>query len=175
MFSLEWQRYKLFPYERELSLRELQSLFPNRPIDVTADRVTVDAPFSAKVHRLTYFARAVTSSRTYDLPQARMEQNGGRLAGKLRQATRYSVHGLHEYKGKFNPQIARALLNCMDLRGGDSVLDPFCGSGTTLVEAAHLGLSAIGFDINPLAVYVANAKLLACSTSATLRDRDGQC
>ena len=46
---------------------------------------------------------------------------------------------------------------------GDLILDPFCGSGTTLVECTHMGIPAIGLDINPLAVYITNAKLGALS------------
>jgi site-specific DNA-methyltransferase (cytosine-N4-specific) len=50
------------------------------------------------------------------------------------------------------------------------VLDPFCGSGTTLVECCHLQLRGFGTDINPLAVFVANAKLQVLATPAdTLR------
>ncbi len=44
---------------------------------------------------------------------------------------------------------------------GDVVLDPFCGSGTTLVAAAHLGRRWIGIDINPQAVEIARARLAA--------------
>ena len=85
-------------------------------------------------------------------------------AGKTRQATRYSVHGLHEYKGKFNPQVAKALLNIFGVRSGGRVLDPFCGSGTTLVECTHADVLGLGIDINPFAVFLANAKLRALTT-----------
>jgi hypothetical protein len=53
-----------------------------------------------------------------------------------------------------HPATARHLL---DLAGG-AVLDPFCGSGTTLVEARHAGRPALGGDLNPLAVALARAK-----------------
>ena len=86
--------------------------------------------------------------------------------GKSRQATRYSVHGLHEYKGKFNPQVVRAMLNIFNIGPGQKVLDPFCGSGTTLVECSHIGATGYGVDLNPLAVFIANAKLQALSTPA---------
>src|SRR5262249_33371450 len=84
--------------------------------------------------------------------------------GKNRQATRYSVHGLHEYKGKFNPQVVPAILNMFGVRPSQRVFDPFCGSGTTLVECAHRGALGRGTDVNPFAVYLANAKLQALST-----------
>jgi hypothetical protein len=57
------------------------------------------------------------------------------------------VHGLHPYLGKFPPQLAEALIRRHCPAGG-LVLDPFCGSGTTLVEAVGLGRDAAGCDIS---------------------------
>ncbi|WP_343034291.1 MULTISPECIES: TRM11 family SAM-dependent methyltransferase [Chelativorans] len=112
--------------------------------------------------RLTYFSQAINGHGAVETTQARLE-DAARL-GKNRQATRYSVHGLHEYKGKFNPQVVRALLNIFEVSPGQRVLDPFCGSGTTLVECAHSRAIGYGTDINPLAVYIAQAKLQALVT-----------
>jgi hypothetical protein len=57
------------------------------------------------------------------------------------------VHGLHPYLGKFVPQLAEAFLRrCFN--PGQRVLDPFMGSGTTLVEATALGMDATGIDIS---------------------------
>ena len=85
-----------------------------------------------------------------------------------RQVTRYSAHGLHEYRGKFNPQVVRAIGNILKWEPAQWVLDPFCGSGTTLLEATHIGWNAIGTDMNPLAVLIANAKLTAFNTPPAL-------
>ncbi len=63
-----------------------------------------------------------------------------------------------------NPQIAKALLNILGVRSGQQVLDPFCGSGTTLIECAHADVHGVGFDLNPFAVFLANAKLRALVT-----------
>lgn len=67
------------------------------------------------------------------------------------------THDLHQYPAKLNPSIARKLIKDY---GGDAenLLDPFCGSGTTLVEARLAGLDAIGFDINPTAKSMSLAK-----------------
>ena len=52
--------------------------------------------------------------------------------------TQGSVHFFHHWTAKFIPQIPRRLIG-MYARPGDIVLDPFMGSGTTLVEAARMG------------------------------------
>ncbi|MFL6014112.1 MAG: DNA methyltransferase, partial [Gaiellaceae bacterium] len=56
------------------------------------------------------------------------------------------VHRLHPYLGKFIPQLAETLLERYVARGGH-VLDPFAGSGTTLVQALESGLDATGAEL----------------------------
>ena len=161
---LIWHGYRYYPYERDLAFREVAVLFGNPDFRLTANGVEwVGEPDSESISRLTYFARAVSGPHSYATLQNRLEDSG-RL-GRNRQATRYSVHGLHEYKGKFNPQVAKALLNIFAIEPGQHVLDPFCGSGTTLIECAHLGVIGCGIDLNPLAIFLANAKLRALNTS----------
>jgi DNA modification methylase len=67
------------------------------------------------------------------------------------------VHGLHPYLGKFPPQLAEALIarHCPE---GGLVLDPFCGSGTTLVEAVGLGRDALGCDVSAFNALLAREK-----------------
>lgn len=67
-------------------------------------------------------------------------------------------HNVFRYPAKFHPPVARQLIEDFS-RPGDRVLDPFCGSGTTLVEALVSNRSAIGTDIDPLAVFVSSAKV----------------
>lgn len=57
------------------------------------------------------------------------------------------VHGLHPYLGKFIPQLPKIFLDLYFKRGG-TILDPFMGSGTTLIEANILGMNSIGIDIS---------------------------
>lgn len=67
------------------------------------------------------------------------------------------THYLFRFPAKFHPPVARALLE--RYAGADRrVLDPFCGSGTLLVEAAVSGRSAVGTDVDPLAVFVSQVK-----------------
>jgi DNA modification methylase len=75
----------------------------------------------------------------------------------------YSSHGIHEFPAKFIPQIPRwAILKfCKTTDGEESdkwVLDPFCGSGTTLVEAKLSGVNSYGIDIDPLARLLTKVK-----------------
>lgn len=79
--------------------------------------------------------------------------------GKRKNST-YVTHGIHRYKGKFYPQLAKALLNLSGLRArGSLVLDPFGGSGTVLLESVISGRNAVSIDCNPLATAVARAKI----------------
>ena len=153
--DLFWHRYKYYPYEVVLARREIEALLAPRSIREIPGGLRLSAPARPETaNRLVYFAGAgPDGSQT---SQARLERVNGN--GPNRQSTRYSAHGLHEYKGRFNPQIAKAILNTLGIPSGARVLDPFCGSGTSLIEAAHLGMRAIGTDINPLAIFLANAK-----------------
>lgn len=71
--------------------------------------------------------------------------------------TQYLTHNVHRYSGKFIPQIADRAIEILT-RPGDLILDPYCGSGTTLLESAKLGRLAIGFDLSPLAVLISTCK-----------------
>ncbi|MBM4160084.1 MAG: MerR family transcriptional regulator [Ignavibacteria bacterium] len=71
--------------------------------------------------------------------------------------TGYLTHSLHPYPAKFIPQIPNTLIQELSSIG-ETVLDPFCGSGTTLVEALLLKRNAIGIDANPLACLISRAK-----------------
>ena len=68
------------------------------------------------------------------------------------------THYLLRYPAKFHPPVVRALLERYTTPG-DVVLDPFCGSGTLLVEARTLGRTSIGVDVDPFAVAVTMAKV----------------
>ena len=71
---------------------------------------------------------------------------------------RHPLHSLCSYLGSFPPHVPRAILQRWYARRR-TILDPFCGGGTTLLEAALLGHSSIGVDLNPLAVALSRAKL----------------
>lgn len=72
--------------------------------------------------------------------------------------TKSGPHTIHPYPAKFIPQIPRNLIEIFHPADDSLVLDPFCGSGTTLVEAMSLGISAVGIDVHPLAVLISKVK-----------------
>lgn len=77
------------------------------------------------------------------------------------------VHRLHPYKGKFIPQLVEYFIDDhVDdfkkgsyFKTGDIVLDPFSGSGTTLVQASEMGMHSIGIDISHFNCTIADVKL----------------
>ncbi|MDQ7733789.1 DNA methyltransferase [Halomonas sp. SpR1] len=163
--KLFWHQYKYFPYEKELARREVCSLLSPEEIHEVDGSIEISAPQNTTLaNRLVYFKEFESNTSKNKTQQFLLES--GTVNGTKRQSTRYSAHGLHEYKGKFNPQIAKAMLNIFGAKESDRVLDPFCGSGTSLIECMHLGLSSVGTDINPLAAYIANAKVLSLCTPA---------
>lgn len=149
MTSPEWAHYNLFEYEKVLAKREWDALISQAdPTGLSSDDLLLD--------RSTYFHQIGGSPTSQAITEALHHAERGSRPN--RQATRYLVHGLHEYKGKFNPQMARALINAID-PSATSLMDPYCGSGTTLVEGMRLGLSVTGIDQNPLAVWISQIKV----------------
>lgn len=69
----------------------------------------------------------------------------------------YYTHGFHPYPAKFTPQIVNKYFN-LYCKKGFKILDPFCGSGTTLVEGVLNGLDSVGIDLNPIAYIISRAK-----------------
>lgn len=77
--------------------------------------------------------------------------------------TSYATHGLFPYRGKYHPQMVKALLNIMQLKAGCIVLDPMAGSGTTAVEAATMGINSIAVDVSPFCNFMTDTKIRALS------------
>jgi len=183
-----WHSYKYLPYEYELAVRELRTLLGHQPLQ-RENCLSVESlnGWRSYAQRATYFREAVADDGSRIIPLQTMlevstkrderptlfdeEPQEPRLNADVlptivypslyRQSTRYSAHGLHEYRGKFNPQIVRAIGNMLGFHPGHWILDPFGGSGTTLLEAAHMSWNAVSVDINPLGVQITQAKIAA--------------
>ena len=81
-------------------------------------------------------------------------------------STSYLTHGLHEYPARMIPQIAKRLILTYS-NEREKILDPFCGSGTTLVEARLAKRYSVGVDINPFAVLLSKVKATPIDFRAT--------
>src|SRR5215217_2456852 len=96
---LRWHSYRYYPYERALALREVHSLLAADVVAESKIGIRVDASIDEqKIDRLVYFSEACDGERLVQTLQAKLERVNGN--GLNRQSTRYSTHGLHEYKGK---------------------------------------------------------------------------
>ena len=178
------------PFERRLALDELRALAPGtvHPTDgdeATASTFSLTGAVNAGALRdaLAYWrsvgpepeglTRQVRGEATLAVAHNGLAlddlANGvGRqmlLKPPRKRCLRYATHGLHEYRGKFFPQLVRALINAASVPEDGIVIDPMSGSGTTLVEARLAGRCAYGLDINPLSVFVANVKCRSLSLS----------
>jgi hypothetical protein len=67
------------------------------------------------------------------------------------------THLFHPYPGRFHPRLPRLLLE-ETARKGQTLLDPFMGGGTALVEGMLEGLNVVGNDLNPVALLVARER-----------------
>lgn len=170
------------PFERTLALAELSALTRAEPvpIDENAEQPVV---FSVPpVVEPTLLARQlaywelIEADRCYVTTQVMRERtvnvvrNGvptreipqllllDEIGLPNRRCLRYGTHGLHEYRGKFFPQLVRSLINVARVPRRGVVADPMCGSGTTAVEAVLGGYQALGLDMNPLSVRMARVK-----------------
>jgi DNA modification methylase len=155
--------YNYLPYEKKLALREVAAIPQIRYVSLKPNEISITLPkkYKSKLKDLVYFySFQVGNGNIEKTLQAKLE-NGttSEIRAKKKQATRYGVHGLHDYKGKFNPQIVRGILNTYGIDSSSRVLDPFCGSGTTLIESTIAGSQSIGWDLNPFAIYLSNAKI----------------
>ncbi len=158
----------LQPFERQLADLELSAL-AGKGARLTSQNgyslVKSGISEGELRERLTYWQRVGTEVLV-PTRQTLLElsQNG---SGPLTEANpqlhrarrlRYGVHGLHEYRGKFFPQLVRSLINIADLKPDSVVMDPMSGSGTTPCETVALSHRALGLDLNPLSVFVSRVK-----------------
>jgi DNA modification methylase len=76
------------------------------------------------------------------------------------QNKRVPVYDWYSYKHSFSRDLVIKLIEKFRLNDEDKILDPFCGSGTTLLASKEVGIPVQGIDILPLSVFISNAKLL---------------
>lgn len=179
------------PFERTLALKELHALTGIEPLSTDLDsKTSVDFeiyyPHSHDIlaQRLAYWETIRNGEQVTVTKQSLREATVGFLRNGVeldllhqhlpfkntsqlpkRRCLRYGTHGLHEYRGKFFPQLVRSLINISGTRSG-IVADPMSGSGTTIVEAILAGCCGQGLDLNPLSIFISNTKAKLLSADA---------
>lgn len=174
-YQIDFAKYRLRDYEKGLAVKEFENQFPivkkksvtERGIEFTTSKLLDEL----KLKKLAFYSEfhyknaqlgkaniltdqsIVESYRNYE-PNLFDE-----LTPNKSREIRYLTHSFHEYKGRFYPQLAKSFMNYAGIKKGYTVLDPFCGSGTTLVEGFLFGVNAVGVDINPIAFLLAKAKV----------------
>lgn len=160
-FDLSAPNYRLWDYEEDLRELELTALFGNRrarPLSKNAwSAVEVSHIDRWKLGRLTFSSAYSTSDGLLERTWQKLLENGDSDLSR-RKEPKYVTHGIHAYKGKFYPQLAKSLLNISGVQPGGVVLDPFCGSGTVVLEGYLNGFESFGCDMHPLAVRIGRAK-----------------
>lgn len=168
---LKFPDYNMFQYEKALAEKEVKLIFPDAIYSVSDDGIQLhieDDKYDIKnLLKLTYFKSIEWEDHKKLTYQALKEASCPKVGRQKKQSTRYGAHGLHEYKGKFNPQIVSSIINLCGIKQGNKILEPFCGSGTTLYEAMLNGISSDGFDYNPLACFLSNAKISSFKISGS--------
>ncbi len=170
------------PFEHALALDELKAIAGSQPEpaaiveDDFVYHVVTSASPKDLANRLAYWERVtaphdVITSQSLRESTVNVVRNGVAMAEirrrlpftelpplPNRRCLRYGPHGIHEYRGKFFPQLVRSLLNIAKVPPKGLVMDPMCGSGTTLVESLLAGLEVYGLDMNPLSVEMSRTK-----------------
>ena len=172
------------PFERQLALKELHAIAGDVPSPVGKLAGTVDYTVSTKTaqntltSRLAYWevVRGKTSEKLtlqslreatvnvvrngIDIGELRdlLPFNGVNFTAPKWRCLRYGTHGIHEYRGKFFPQLVSSLINIAGVKPHGIIGDPMSGSGTTPVEAVLHGCHGLGVDMNPLSIFLAKTK-----------------
>jgi len=140
-----------FIYEIALARLELQSFNPDLKVtnDFREFELKDDGNFDVLKRRLAYFKTIDGDYSDYYYLQK---------YNQTKSVNQYLTHWIYPYKGKFHPQMIRALMNIIKIKQGETLFDPFVGSGTAVLEAQVLGINGIGLDISPLCVLISKVK-----------------
>jgi len=134
-----------------LARLELHSFNPDLKVtnDFREFELKDDGNFETLKRRLAYFKTINGDYTDYYYLQK---------YNQTKSVNQYLTHWIYPYKGKFHPQMIRALMNIIKIQNGETLFDPFVGSGTAVLEAQILGVNAIGLDISPLCVLISKVK-----------------
>lgn len=145
-------------FELDLALWEYESLSKKALIERSAYFKTVNG-------------RETTHYRTCNLQNLEEVHKDSSFRTKVffldgKYTTGYATHGLFPYRGKFHPQLIRALLNVLRINPGQTVLDPMAGSATVAVEANLLGVDSVAVDLSPFCGLMGRVKTFALNLNS---------
>jgi DNA modification methylase len=153
-----------FIYELALAELELEALGVD--FKVAENLRTFDCKISSNTDylkkRLAYFQKVDGETTDY----ARIVSYN-----RTRSPNQYLTHWIYPYKGKYHPQMIRALLNVIESKKGDLILDPFIGSGTTLLECQLLGIDCVGIDISQVCILISKVKTESIEVIEEIEER----
>ena len=145
MNTLTLQRNVQFIYEEQLARIEMQAFGcedlqrnPNNPWQF---KVRLNGTGTDVLKRAAYIGALDSIPTVYD-QLIKPKYQGGEF-NRTRSVNQYLTHWIYPYRGKFHPQMIRALLNIVGVTQSSLVLDPYVGSGTTAFEASLLGASVL--------------------------------
>jgi tRNA G10 N-methylase Trm11 len=173
MNTIKLQRNVQFLYEEQLARVELAALGAqdcvrdaDNPWVLTAHVNGV----SADVLRRSAYVGTVDGEESLYQALTLPKYRGGEF-NRTRSVNQYLTHWIYPYRGKFHPQMVRALLNILGVGPGALVLEPYLGSGTTAVEASLLGADFKGVDLSPLCVLLTRVKTRSYTRAKEIRAR----
>ncbi|WCH47016.1 DNA methyltransferase [Lysinibacillus sp. OF-1] len=160
------------PFEKLLAKEELLALtskqkYTPKFTEMPLDSVEINPEYTDVLQKKSAYWESITNSNSYTLPtyQVMFEKSPDDLVNIIefmdypkRRYLRYGVHDLHEYRGKFFPQLVRSLINISQIPEKSKILEPFSGSGTTACESNMLNMDCTGIDLNPLSILISETK-----------------
>jgi DNA modification methylase len=158
MTEVELEDKIQFVYEIAFAKREIRGILGSDPIVRLDDKIRFELPplrpddKDALLKRLAHFKKIGNSQTQYSKIVSRYRK-------KSQSDNQYLTHWFYPYKGKYHPRLVRSIFNIIEMKYGETVLDPFIGSGTTTLEAHLYGLNSIGVDVSPVCTLISKVKV----------------
>ncbi len=146
-------------FELELAYLEYNCLPKEDLLDRLAYFKSIDGKFTKHFSMYSHSDKALTDNRS--VKTKAYFENGLFSTG-------YATHGLFPYRGKFHPQLIKALINIIGVKKGETILDPMCGSGTANIEAALMGINSYAIDLSPFCQFMTKVKYNSLSLNIEL-------